>query len=233
MLLFTRRLFNVITCVHHWICSSSDSRSLVATNRHDKSPFPLTAWEREWKWVSGRGGWWWRDGGVGVVLLLVDKPACDLHDHGKPCGGRMPEMTSCPHHLLIMRMDERKVTAGDILLSPSFSFSFFCTLACLCYRCCCCMPMQLSQALSLWVYVCVGGCVCAAAEGVVLRPWCAALSFRERSHRQPPQEALAPPPWNDPLPPPPLTHPPPSPPDPPPFLFSDLTQQANTELSER
>lgn len=71
--------------------------------------------------------------------------------------------------------------------------------------------------------------VCAAAEEVVLRPWCAALSFRVRSHRQPPQEALAPPPWNDApsLPPPLLLLPPP-------FLFSDLTQQAkDTELSER
>lgn len=46
--------------------------------------------------------------------------------------------------------------------------------------------------------VCVS--VYALAEGV--RPWCAALSFRERSHRQPPQEALAPPPWNDDPPPP-------------------------------
>lgn len=77
------------------------------------------------------------------------------------------------------------------------------------YRCyCCCMAMQISQTPSLRVC----GCVC-ATEGVVLRPWCAALSFRERSHRQPPQEALAPPSWNN-------------PPIPPPFPFSDLTQQA-------
>ncbi len=33
---------------------------------------------------------------MGVEQLLVDKPACDLCDHGKPRGGRMPETRSYP-----------------------------------------------------------------------------------------------------------------------------------------
>lgn len=78
-----------------------------------------------------------------------------------------------------------------------FCFAHWCSSAAAAAACLCSFP-RLSLPLRVCVY--------ASSEGVVLRPWCSALSFRQRSHRQPPQEALAPPPCND--------NPPPHPPTP-------------------
>lgn len=108
---------------------------------------------------------------MGVVLLLVDKPACDLRDHGKPRGGQMPEMTSCPHHLLIMRTDREE---GDgwrhFALSLLFLFIFLHTGMPLLSLLLLLLLLHAHAAFpgSLPVSVWVG--VCAAAEGVVLRP---------------------------------------------------------------
>ena len=214
-----------------------------------KARSPLTAWEREWKWVSGRGGWvverWWSGRGGWCCCCCccccwTSLPViCTIM--GNHVGGWMPELTSRPPSLTGNEDGRRGRWRLDTLRSL-LPFLYIYT-----QECCCCCCMQLSQ--DLWcvcvcVWVCVSVCsVCVLLlllRGVVLRPWCAALSFRERSHRQPPQEALAPPPRND-TPPPPslllpplllllllllLLHPP--------FLFSDLTQQAGaTALSER
>lgn len=124
--------------------------------------------------------------------------------------GGMPQMTGCLRHLSTIRMDGREGDGWGVSLHFSlFSFLFFLSRWQGCYRWCCCM--RLSQALSFSLCERVCGWVCAAAAaasagGVVLRPRCAALSFRERSHRQPPQEARAPPPQND-IPPTSRLHP--------------------------
>lgn len=75
------------TTSHRRICSLTDSRTPVATNRQHKSPFPLTAWQTEVKasvgkrWMVMEKQWGWR------VQRLVGKPACDLHHHGNPEDG--------------------------------------------------------------------------------------------------------------------------------------------------
>lgn len=72
---------------HRRICSLTDSRTPVATNRQRKSPFPLTAWQTEVKanvgkrWMVMEKQWGWR------VQRLVGKPVCDLHHHGNPDDG--------------------------------------------------------------------------------------------------------------------------------------------------
>lgn len=76
-----------VTTSHRRICSLTDSRTPVATNRQHKSPFPLTAWQTEVKasvgkrWMVMEKQWGWR------VQRLVGKPACDLHHHGNPEDG--------------------------------------------------------------------------------------------------------------------------------------------------
>lgn len=55
-----------VTTSHCRICSLTDSRTPVATNRQHKSPFPLTVWQTEVKasvgkrWMVMEKQWGWR-----------------------------------------------------------------------------------------------------------------------------------------------------------------------------
>lgn len=146
----------------HNVCMTGFARHLLPADWR-----LLTARES----VSGRGGWRWRNARVG--LGLVDKPGCDFAKSRKQRRGSDDTW----HAGLSLIHDEdrrsgrlRLDTFKKKNLSAPWHASVIAAAAAWAYSL---SRLYSSKCVCVWVSECVR-----AAEGVVLRPWCAALSFR-------------------------------------------------------